>query len=133
MRHEVRSIILKSSTILVLIAALVACSTTGGIQKGSGSTFEVLDRSYDDVWHAAVTVCTRTITIEVSDKQTGTVKGHVRAGMATWGEVVGVFITQHGGNKHTVEVVSNKRSKMQITGQDWQPTIIAGIKAELNL
>ena len=125
--------IIRVTTFLLLTASLVACATTGGIQKGSGSTFEVLDRSYDDVWRAAVTVCTRTIVIEVSDKGTGTIKGHVRAGMTTWGEVVGVFITQHGGNRHTVEVVSNKRSKMQITGQNWEPSIIAGIKAELDM
>ena len=53
--------------------------------------------------------------------------------MATWGEVVGVFITPTTPNAHSynVEVVSLKRSAMQITGQDWTRTVITGIKAEL--
>ena len=124
----IRSLILSCAIIVVY-----GCSTSGGIQPGSGSTFEVQGRSYDDVWRAAVTVSTRIITIESSDKATGTIRGHVRAGMTTWGEVVAVFITQKGDMNHTVEVVSNKRSKLQVTGENWEQTIIAGIKAELNM
>ena len=124
---------MKFATLIVIFFALAGCSTSGGIQPGSGSTFEVQGRSYDDVWTAAVTVSTRIITIESSDKATGTIRGHVRAGITTWGEVVAVFITQKGDMNHTVEVVSNKRSKLQVTGQNWEQTIIAGIKAELNM
>jgi hypothetical protein len=53
--------------------------------------------------------------------------------MTTWGEVVGVFITPTAptADAYTVEVQSLKRSRVQITGQDWEPSIIAGIKAEL--
>jgi hypothetical protein len=123
----------KAVIILVLIASLVACATSSDLQKGSGSTFEVLDRSYDDVWQAAVTVCTRIIIIEVSDKDTGTIKGHTSGGAFSSGEVVGVFITRHGGNKYSVDVVSKKRVTTQIAGQNWEQTIIAGIKAELNI
>ncbi len=54
--------------------------------------------------------------------------------MATWGEVVGVFVRPltPTASTYTVEVQSRKRSVMQITGQDWAPTLIAGIKAELD-
>jgi len=33
---------------------------------------------------------------------------------------------------YTVEVLSLKRSQLQVTGQDWTTTIISGMKAELD-
>jgi hypothetical protein len=55
-------------------------------------------------------------------------------GMATWGEVVGIFVrtTSNGAPVYTIEVQSLKRSRIQITGQDWTTTMISGIKAELD-
>jgi hypothetical protein len=53
--------------------------------------------------------------------------------MTTWGEVVGIFVrpTSNGAPVYTVEVQSLKRSRLQITGQDWTTTMISGIRAEL--
>lgn len=34
---------------------------------------------------------------------------------------------------YTVEVQSLKRSRAQITGQDWTTTMVSGIKAELGI
>ncbi len=57
------------------------------------------------------------------------------SGTNNGGRSVGVFITPADpqATKFTIEVVSLKRSQMQITGQDWKQTIIVGIKAELNI
>ncbi len=58
------------------------------------------------------------LTLVESNKETGTIKAESRAGMSTWGEVVGVFIRppQPGATVYVVEVQSLKRSKAQITG-----------------
>lgn len=112
---------------------LTACATINSVQPGKGSTFEIRGKSYSQVWKAAVVVASRSLTIVESDKETGVIKAEKAAGMATWGEVVGIYITP--ANKpakvYTVEVVSLKRSQVQITGQDWTRTVITGMKAEL--
>ena len=93
---------------LVLISG---CATVGGLQSGSGgSTFEVYGKSYDEVWRASVHAMSSNLTIVESDKHSGTIKSEARAGMATWGEVVGLFIrpTSEGADKYTVEVLSKK-------------------------
>ncbi|HLE17968.1 MAG TPA: hypothetical protein VI728_06760 [Syntrophales bacterium] len=121
----------------ILIFLAVGCATIGSLKPGtgSGSTFEVYDRNYEEIWKAAVTVVGRSLTIVESNKDTGTIKAEARAGITTWGEVIGVFIhpASKGEQKYTIEVISLKRSRLQITGQNWEPTIIIGMKAELNL
>lgn len=125
--------------ILVLIAAvflLASCATIDTLQQGGGgSVFEVRGRTYDQIWKASVRSMTRNLTIVQSQKETGTIKAEARAGFATWGEVVGVFITPvtPRAPSYFVEVQSFKRSMGQITGQDWEESIKASIKAELDM
>lgn len=121
---------------LLASAALFGCATTDTLQPGTGgSTFEVRGKTYDEIWKAAVATTSRSLTIVESNKESGTIRAEKAAGLATWGEVVGVFIrpTTNGATVYTVEVQSLKRSRAQLTGQDWTVTIIAGIKAELGL
>jgi len=126
----------RSILILVIISALVVgCATVGSLRPGSGSTFEIYDRTYEEIWKAAVKVIGRSLTIVESNKKSGVIKAEARAGLATWGEVIGVFIApaRKGEKRYIVEVISLKRARYQITGQNWEPAIIAGIKAELDM
>lgn len=114
---------------------LLGCATIGGLRSGGGSTFKVENRTYDQVWKAAVMVVSRSLVIVQSDKKAGVIKAEKGVGVATWGEVVGVFIQPADVNskRFIVEVTSKKRSRLQITGQNWERTIIEGMKAELDL
>ncbi len=89
--------------------------------------------TYDQVWKASIAVVSRQLTIIEESKDAGTIKSESKAGFTTYGEVVGVFIRPHDATATSfqVEVVSLKRDAIQITGQDWTNTIIAGIRAEL--
>ena len=124
-----------------LIAALAmlvltACATTDSLQPGTGgSTFEVRGKTYDDIWKAVVTVAGRSLTIVESDKSAGVLKAEKGGGLTTWGEVVGIYVrpASSAAAVYTVEVQSLKRSRAQITGQDWTTTMVSGIKAELGI
>lgn len=118
------------------ILVLAACATTDSLQPGTGgSTFEVRGKSYDDIWKAVVTVAGRSLTIVESDKSAGVLKAEKGVGLTTWGEVVGIYVrpATGGATSYTVEVQSLKRSRAQITGQDWTTTMVSGIKAELGI
>jgi len=123
----------RRQVLLLLVALTTGCATTESLEPGSGTSFQVKGRSYDQVWKAAVTTASRSLTIVEQSRETGTIKAESRAGLATLGEVVGIFIrpARAGASAYTVEVQSQKRSKLQITGQDWTQTMVAGIKAEL--
>ena len=127
----------KSTWTLVAFFSLLlsGCATIGSLRPGDGTSFEITNKSYDQVWKAAITVVGRSLTIVESDKQTGVIKAEKGAGLATWGEVVGVFIkpANTDSKRFTVVVESKKRVLFQITGQNWERTIIEGIKAELDL
>lgn len=123
-----------ASLFLALLAlASSGCNTIDSVQPGKGISFQVQGKTYDQVWRASVAVMSRQLTLVEDSKQRGFIRAEAAAGMTTWGEVVGVFITPTAPTAHSynVEVVSLKRSAVQITGQDWTRTVITGIKAEL--
>ena len=114
---------------------LTGCATIDTLQPGTGgSTFEIRGKTYDEVWKAVVRTASRSLTIVESNKETGTLRAEKGVGLATWGEVVGVFVrpTKNGAPSYTIEVQSLKRSMAQITGQDWTTTLKSGIQAELD-
>ena len=122
------------SRLLLALALLQGCATIDSPQPGAGgSTFEIRGKTYDEVWRAANAVASRSLTIVESSKGTGTLRAEKGVGLTTWGEVVGIFIrpSVNGAPVYTVEVQSLKRSRFQITGQDWTLTVVAGMKAEL--
>ncbi len=119
---------------LISAFVVVGCATSDSLGKGrGGSTFEVRAKSYDEVWKAAVRTASRSLTIVESNKEDGVLKAEKGAGMATWGEVVGIFITpsKNESTTYTVEIQSLKRATGQLTGQDWTMTMKSGILAEL--
>ena len=125
--------------LIILTACLLfftSCATIDTLEPGKGgTTFEVRGKSYDEIWRAAVITASRSLTIVESSKEAGTLKAEKGAGLATWGEVVGIFIrpTTEAAKLYSVEVLSLKRSQAQITGQDWTQTMVSGIKAELGI
>ncbi len=127
-----KTIVLSLLVIFPLLAA--GCAGMDSLQPGSGTKFDAPNKSFDEVWKAAITVVTRSLTIVESNKESGVIKAEKGVGVASWGEVVGVFITRSSeGKGFRVEVLSKKRSQLQVTGQDWEQTIVEGMKAELGI
>lgn len=127
----------RAAVVAIAIGSSAGCATIGSLEPGTGAgtTITIENRAYDEIWHAAVRTASRSLTIVESDKPSGTIKAEKGAGASTLGEVVGIFIRppQDGAATYTVEVQSLKRYQIQITGQDWTTTMIAGIQAELGL
>ena len=123
--------------ILLITLVIFGCATIGSLAPGSekGHKFTIGDKTYDEIWKAAIKAVTKNLTIVESDKGLGIIKAEKGASLFTWGEVAGVFITPPNvkSSRYQVEVVSEKRSKGQITGQDWTLNIVEGIKAELDI
>jgi len=123
------------SVLIFILSSISGCATTDTLQPGTGgSSFEIRGKTYNEIWKAVVRSASRSLTIVESNKEMGTLKAEKGAGMATWGEVVGVFVrpASNGASMYTIEVQSLKRSRIQLTGQDWTTTMIAGIKTELD-
>jgi len=123
--------------LVILLTVMLAggCTTKSSLAPGAGgSTFEIRGKSYNEIWKASIKVATRSLTITESNKESGIIKAEKSAGMTTWGEVVGIYIKPITSESkfYIIEVQSLKRSALQLTGQDWTMTIIAGIKAELD-
>ncbi len=122
-------------SILAVMVLFGGCATKDSLIPGTGgSTFEIRGKNYNDIWKAAIKVVSSSLTITEINKDTGVIKAEKGAGITTSGELVGIFITPtiKDAKVYTIEVQSLKRSTLQITGQDWTMTMIAGIKAELD-
>ncbi len=126
---------MKALTLIIISLSIFSgCATVDSLHPGGGgASFEVRGKTYDEIWKATVRTAGQNLTIVESDKAAGILKAEKGVGIATWGEVVGVFIrpTTNNAETYIIEVQSLKRARGQFTGQDWTPTMISGIKAEL--
>ena len=124
----------KKPIVATAILLFTACASTDDLQPGTGGqTFEIRGHSYEDIWRAAVRTISRNMVLVESNQEKGTLKAEVKPGVATWGEVVGVFIQppRPGAERYVVEVQSLKRSRLQVSGQDWTAHVIEGMRSEL--
>lgn len=118
----------------LLVSSISACSTIGGLESSDGGiTLEVTNKPYAEVWKSSVSAMSTNLAIVEINKSAGVIKSEAPAGLATWGEVVGLFITPPGrvSDSYKIHIVSKKRSKLQITGQDWAPSVAARLQADL--
>jgi hypothetical protein len=125
----------KTAIICLALVMTGACATIDSLEPGTGTDLTVKDRSYQEVWNAAIIAASSGLAIVEKDQNKGLIKAEAKVGLTTWGEVVGIFISPQAENspEYSVEVQSLKRSKLQITGQDWELTIIERMKAELKI
>lgn len=126
---------LKVSILSAACLCISACSTIDGLQPSdSGVTVEIRNKSYNEVWKSSVNAMSSGLAIVEINKSAGVIKSEAPAGMATWGEVIGLFVTpvSPSADSYSIRIVSKKRSTYQITGQDWAPSIAARIQADLD-
>jgi hypothetical protein len=79
-----------------LALAVGACAFSSNITPMDGITFKVTDRSYEQVWSAAVLTVTSLGSIKSMDRDKGEIRGF-RQGNGAWdcGNALGVFIDPH--------------------------------------
>lgn len=127
------------SRLAVLLACMVTfvtgCATVEDLKPGTGSTLDITGRTYEQIWKASVAAANKNLTVVYTNKSRGEIRAEAAAKIASWGEVVGVFITPPTENarRYTVEVVSQTRSKVQMTGQNWERSILSSIQIDLDL
>ena len=112
-----------------------ACSTVEGLHPSdTGITIDVSNKTYNEVWKSSVGAMSTNLAIVEMDKGAGVIKSEAPAGMATWGEVVGLFISPvtPTAPNYSIRVVSKKRATYQITGQNWAPGVAARLQADLD-
>lgn len=121
--------------VALLACGVTACSTIDGLEPtDKGITVEVAHKPYAEVWKSSVNAMSTNMAIVEMDKSAGVIKSEVPAGMATWGEVVGLFITPTAkiSDSYKIHIVSKTRSTYQLTGQNWAPSVAARIQADLD-
>lgn len=127
---------MKFILVLISILSLLGCVTTDSLEPGrAGSAkFTVAGKTYDEVWKSSIKVMGNDLTIVEKSKEQGYIKSERGVGIATWGEIVGVFISPANkpAAKYQVEVLSYKRSPLQISGKNWTQTVVTAIEAELH-
>jgi len=114
---------------------VAACASSSSLRSSDGRSFQVQDRSYSQVWNAAILTVASVGAIESENRRYGEVRGHRGASAFSWGDAVAVFIdppSETAGN-FTVTVVSEHILQVQISGQDFESTMIATMKAHLDL
>jgi len=121
--------------ILIFMFFLISCASSASVNKESGRSFIVNDRSYSEDWNAAILTVSSVGAIESENKFLGEVRGLRGASAWSWGDAIAVFIDppQNDARRFTVTVVSEHIMQTQISGQDFKGSMIATMKAHLKL
>ncbi len=123
------------SVALALVLVVAACASSSSLRPNDGRSFRVQNRSYSQVWNAAILTVASVGAIESQSRVDGKVRGHRGASAFSWGEAVAVFIdpSSEAFRDFTVTLVSEHILQGQISGQDFKSTMIATMKARLDL
>jgi hypothetical protein len=128
---------IKLTILTVLLGLFSGCASTGTVRdalaEDNGAVFIVENRSFDEVYNAALKVMSNKFSLREQDKNQGMILAENSATAFSWGERIGVQVKPHSGQKIKIVVVSQKVSRMQMTGSDWEQSVMAGIKAELGV
>ncbi len=131
-------VMLKKAILAVSIAltAFTGCATTGTVRssldEGGGAQKMYEGKSYDQVYSAALRVMSNKFTITKESKATGAIDAENSVSVMSWGELIGIQVTKVKESVVKVQVVSQKKSRGQFTGQDWEQTVLAAITSELD-
>jgi len=100
-----------------------------------GTTFRVTDRSYEQVWSAAVFTVNSLGSIKSMARDKGEIRGF-RQGNGAWdcGNALGVFIDPHSDSARTfyVAVVGIQCDALQLTGTDYTTSMKSTMLARLS-
>jgi hypothetical protein len=112
---------------------LGGCVTSDSIRPQDGRSFQVTDRSYQQVWNAGILTVGSLGSIESQDRSRGEIRGFREASAWSNGNALGVFINppNDAARSFTVSVVGAKFSTLQITGTDFAATMESMMKARL--
>jgi len=95
---------------------LVGCATMADVHPGDGHAITIEQRSYDDIWAAAMKVADEHFEIRENDKVTGIIRAERGFHYGSYGEWIGIFITPpaSGAPRYRLEVVKRRKFKAQI-------------------
>jgi hypothetical protein len=128
-------IIKRTLLVLLLGAAGYGCASPQSVKPEQGATFVIDNRSYSDVWNAALQAVVSVADIKSMDKA----KGEIRAlrSPTNWrgAEVIAVFIapTNEASPHFTVSVVSEHALRTQLLGRGFKDTIISQMEKQLEI
>jgi hypothetical protein len=121
--------------VIVLSAAAYGCVSPQSVGPEQGETFTIEDRSYTEVWNAAVQAVASVADIKSMDKAKGEVRG-LRS-PSTWrgAEAIAVFIspTDDASRHFQVSVVSEHVLKTELAGKDFKETIMGLMREQLGM
>lgn len=136
-----------SLRLIALLAAcltLQACASSTDLKRGgTGQSFAVQGKTYDQVWDASLRTLDsvnddrsldiqRNLRITAQDKAAGRIEATSDVSLWSYGEIIGVFITPpRNAPVHEIYVESLSKLKTNVTSNNWEDEVIAAIKAEL--
>lgn len=115
---------------LVMIAGLAACQTMADVRPGDGRRATIENRSYEDIWKAALKVADEHFDIKEQDQTRGVIVAERTMTAWSYGAWVGIYVTPPttGAKSYTVEVVRRKKMTTNVGEQDWEKKVLRDIE-----
>lgn len=130
---SMRIVFVSSPAVLALFVCLAlflgACQSLSDVKPGDGKKLTIEQRSYDDIWNAALRVANEHFEIREQDKAHGIILAERTPTFIEARSYIGLYITPPapGAQSYTVEVVRRKRMTTNQNVQDWERKVLRDV------
>jgi hypothetical protein len=123
-----RSICAFSVALVMLVFA--GCQSLSDVKPGDGKKLTIEQRSYDEIWRAALRVTQEHFEIREQDRSRGTILAERTRTFMEAPSWIGVYITPSvsGASSYTVEVVRRKWMTTNVNVQDWERKVLRDLE-----
>jgi hypothetical protein len=134
LKKEMVMKIIKKLGLMALLIPALSCAPMGGIRPGKGTTFQITERDYAEIWEVVVAVVDEHLFMVAKDRALGVIKAEGKVGAITGGELIGIYITpaRPGKARYIIEVTSlQQQAATPVPESYWEHQIMAEIKFKL--
>lgn len=117
---------------VIVLLAVTGCSSRRVATLQGRGTREVFYAPCEAVWRAAVDASQRDgLSIVSADRNSGYIAAHRTVRPHTFGENVGIWVTENSPNQTTVEVVSRQAGPPVVWFKNWEHKVLQTVAADL--
>jgi hypothetical protein len=120
---------------IAVLCGLAGCATAGtvrsGVESGRGTTRVYDGATFDEVYAAALKVMGDKFVLTNESRDRGLIEAEAPVSAFSWGEVIAVRVARLEVSQVKVTALSLKRARLQVTGQNWELSIVLAIASEL--
>jgi hypothetical protein len=122
--------LIRAFCVALVALFLAACQSLADVKPGDGKKLTINERSYEDIWNAALRVAQEHFEIREENRPRGIILAERTRTFMEAPSWIGIYISPSvsRARSYTVEVVRRKWMKTNLNVQDWERKVLRDLE-----